>query len=50
MKAELKETGLESALVETLHSPIGLELGGNTPNEIAISVAAQLLSYRSPRH
>ena len=29
--------------ISPVHCPIGLDLGGNTPKEIAISVAAELL-------
>lgn len=29
---------------DSLHSPIGLDIGGNSPDEIAISIAAQLLA------
>ncbi len=35
-----------AAAVEKITSPIGLPLGNNTPEEIAISIAAQLLQIR----
>ena len=42
----LKEAGLTSAELERLHSPIGLDLGARTPEETAISIAAQLVQSR----
>jgi xanthine dehydrogenase accessory factor len=29
-----------------IHSPIGLDLGAETPNEIALSIAAEMLMIR----
>lgn len=42
----LKELGVESALIEKVHSPIGLELQAETPEEIAISIMAEILMVR----
>ena len=36
------ELGFESGM-NPVHCPVGLDLGGHTPKEIAISIAAQLL-------
>jgi xanthine dehydrogenase accessory factor len=47
-KALLAEMG-GSALSERLVAPVGLAIGSNTPDEIAVSVAAQLLERRSAR-
>ncbi|MPM43931.1 putative xanthine dehydrogenase subunit A [bioreactor metagenome] len=30
-----------------LHAPIGLSIGAQTPEEIAVSVAAELISFRA---
>ncbi|MDD2213372.1 MAG: XdhC family protein [Oscillospiraceae bacterium] len=35
--------------VRRVHSPIGLPLGGNTPEEIAVSITAELLRERDQR-
>jgi xanthine dehydrogenase accessory factor len=43
---ELRESGIEEALLEKIICPIGLPVGGNNPAEIAISIAAQLLERR----
>ena len=45
---ELKEDGFSEKLLERITCPLGLPIGGNDPAEIAISIAAQLLSrFRS---
>ena len=36
-----------AALLAVLKAPIGLQIGAETPNEIAVSIAAELLSMRS---
>ncbi len=38
---------MEHALTARLVSPIGLPIGGKTPREIAIAVAAQLVAMRN---
>jgi xanthine dehydrogenase accessory factor len=43
---ELAESGIERELAETLVCPLGLPLGSNQPEEIAISITAQLLQRR----
>jgi xanthine dehydrogenase accessory factor len=37
------------ALLPRLRSPVGLKLGGQGPEAIALSVAAQLQAYRFPQ-
>ncbi|MGB6220411.1 XdhC family protein [Haloferula sp.] len=43
---ELMEDGIEVELLDRLVCPLGLPIGGNDPEEIAISIAAQLLQRR----
>lgn len=43
----LKEKGVTDAALARVHAPIGLPLGGETPEEIALSIAAELLKVRS---
>ena len=45
----LMERGIPEETLAAVHSPIGLDLGGETPEEIALSVAAELLQVRSTR-
>ncbi|MGC4834708.1 XdhC family protein [Micromonospora vinacea] len=42
----LSEAGLSSEQLARLASPIGLDLGGRTPEETAVSVAAQIVAAR----
>lgn len=44
---ELKDAGIAAERLEKLICPLGLPIGTNDPHEIAISIAAQLLSLRS---
>lgn len=45
--AALEAMGVSPKELERLITPIGLPLGGRTPAEIAISIAAQLIQYRA---
>ncbi|MDG4840418.1 XdhC family protein [Micromonospora sp. WMMD967] len=42
----LREAGVSAAQLARLASPIGLDLGGRTPEETAVSVAAQIVAAR----
>jgi len=42
----LREAGLEDDELERLSSPIGLDLGARTPEETAVSIAAEIISRR----
>ncbi len=46
LRRELLAEGLAPALAEKFHCPIGLDFGTNHPHEIALSIAAQLLTER----
>lgn len=41
----LLEEGFQRELLARVHAPIGLDLGGETPAEIAVSVAAEIVHY-----
>ena len=43
---DLREAGISREKIGTLVCPLGLPIGGNSPAEIAISIAAQLLKTR----
>jgi xanthine dehydrogenase accessory factor len=43
----LREAGLAEPALARLHSPLGLDLGARTPEETAISVAAEIIAARS---
>jgi xanthine dehydrogenase accessory factor len=42
----LKEAGLTDEEIARIHSPIGLDLGARTPEETAISIAAEIVQAR----
>jgi len=41
---ELNEQGIEQELLNRVHAPIGLDIGAETPEEIAISIMAEIIS------
>ena len=49
LRRELIADGLAPALAEKFHCPVGLDFGTNHPHEIALSIAAQLLTERDRR-
>lgn len=49
VRARLTELGFSPAEIDRVHAPIGLNLGGQTPAEIAVSIAAQLVQIRAAR-
>ncbi len=42
----LQEEGVDETLLETVHAPIGLAIHAETPQEIAISIVAELIKVR----
>ncbi|MCK9925599.1 XdhC family protein [Frankia sp. Mgl5] len=42
----LRELGFSDADLARLHAPIGLDIGGRTPEETAISIAAEIIATR----
>jgi len=40
----LREAGVEDELLARLHAPIGLDLGGSSPQEVALSICAEILA------
>ena len=47
IRAELSARGVSDSLLQKLRCPMGLPLGSNSPAEIAISIAAELLQVRT---
>jgi xanthine dehydrogenase accessory factor len=43
---ELTSEGLSEELVQRVHSPVGLDIGAVTPEEIAVSIVAELIAIR----
>jgi xanthine dehydrogenase accessory factor len=46
LRRDLKEQGIAPEKIGSFLCPMGLAIGNNTPAEIAISIAAQLLQVR----
>ncbi|MFM9091979.1 MAG: XdhC family protein, partial [Verrucomicrobiota bacterium] len=46
LRRELAAAGLPPARARAFHCPVGLPFGSNQPHEIALSIAAQLLTER----
>ncbi|MEE2778102.1 MAG: XdhC family protein [Acidobacteriota bacterium] len=45
----LGEMGLDAAEIERIHAPIGIKIGGSRPEEIAVSIAAEMVAARNGR-
>ncbi len=43
---ELTREGLKPEIFDRVHSPVGLDIGAVTPEEIAVSIAAELIAIR----
>lgn len=43
---DLLKAGIERERLEQVHAPIGLDLGAETPDEIALSIAAEIVMLR----
>jgi xanthine dehydrogenase accessory factor len=44
--ARLRDAGITESELSRLHSPIGLDLGARTPEETAVSIAAEIIARR----
>ncbi len=45
--ARLKEAGLSDELIKQIRTPIGIEIGSSTPEEIAVSILAEIVAVRN---
>jgi xanthine dehydrogenase accessory factor len=48
-REQLLESGLDEEQLERLHGPAGLDIGGHTPAETAVSMLAEILAVRAGR-
>lgn len=46
----LKEKGTNKGVLESIHAPIGIDINSETPQEIAISILAELIKVRGSKH
>jgi len=49
VERKLTELGVPKERMETMHTPMGLPIGAETPEEIAVSIAAELIQERRER-
>ena len=40
---QLLDEGIDRELLDRIHAPVGLDIGAETPEEIAVAVAAELV-------
>jgi xanthine dehydrogenase accessory factor len=48
-RERLLESGATEEQLARVHGPIGLNIGGNTPEEMAISILAEVIAVRNGR-
>jgi len=49
MLQELRSEGVEESKIEALHAPVGIPIHSQTPEEIAISIAAEIIKVKNER-
>lgn len=49
-RAALRERGFTKDELVRIHGPVGLDLGGQTPEEISLAIMAEIISVRHRRH
>ncbi len=47
--ARLQDAGLDMGQLPTIHTPIGLDIGGKSPEEIALSIIAEIVAVKNGR-
>jgi xanthine dehydrogenase accessory factor len=47
MEAALRAAGYDEGSIARIHSPVGLAIGAETPAELAVSIAAEMVLVRS---
>jgi xanthine dehydrogenase accessory factor len=45
-RARLREAGFRDADIDRIHGPIGLDLGGRSPTEVALAIVAEMIAVR----
>ena len=48
-RARLLQAGLPDELIDRIHAPIGLDIGAETPDEIALAIMAEMIAAKNGR-
>ncbi len=48
-RQRLLDAGMSATQIDRLHAPIGLDLGGRSPQEIALAIMAEIIKVRNKR-
>jgi xanthine dehydrogenase accessory factor len=48
-RARLREAGLSDELIARIHAPIGLDIGAESPEEIALAIMAEMIAAKNGR-
>ena len=46
----LKSAGIEEKYLKRVHIPMGFDIGGQTPEEIAVSIMAEIMAVKNKDH
>lgn len=49
VKDQLEESGISRETLDAVHTPIGLKIGAETPEEISVSVMAEIIQVKNSR-
>ncbi len=47
MFTEYRKEGIEEGVLKKIHSPIGIQIKSQTPEEIAVSIAAEIIKVKN---
>jgi xanthine dehydrogenase accessory factor len=47
IEQSLRDQGFSEERLAKIHAPIGIQLGGETPEEVAVSIVAELIQTRA---
>ena len=47
MLNELREEGVEEKIIQSINAPIGIQINSQTPTEIAVSIAAEIIKLKN---
>ncbi len=47
MLQELKEEGIDESVIKSINAPVGIQINSQTPEEIAVSIAAEIIKLKN---